>query len=152
MKDKKAYCEARKEDDTPCTYDNCPHRLPATEEEANGYLMLRQQKTKVKSSTISFVPGGFLLRVTRNHGPWKLGSMNISPPYSWDVGGTVLVGRMWIRRASVGHLRLYGPAKKGRMRAALALFISDQEDKKLFSKLTSVKFEQNKMSLTVGNE
>ena len=123
-----------------------------SEEEANGYLMLRKQKAGVTSATIAFGQDSFLLRIIDKHGPWKLGPVRISPTYSWEIGGTVVAGQIWVRRASVGHLRLFGPAKKGRAQKALAFFKNDEQDRELFPKLTSVKFEEDRMILTVGNE
>ncbi len=122
-----------------------------TQVEANGYLMWRKHSMGVTAATISFADNMFFVRVNDTLGPWKLGPIRMAPRYSYDLTGTFLDGRLYYGKAHVGHLRLFGPAKKGRIKALTALF-EKNKDKDIFKKLSKVKFRSKEATLTVGKK
>ena len=125
--------------------------LRATFAEAGLNAYLRNYKTKrlkLESFSVAILPGYVSARVVRVLGPFKLASFEFSPKVSYDIVCRPAGNRLALRKASVGHLRLFGPARTFASGKVLRL-LANEKEWALVKDASEITAEEGRLSLLV---
>jgi len=120
------------------------------EKDINGYLSYtRGNVLKPDSVSLATEDGYFAVRVVRLLGTFRVGAFTIAPRMSWDLFCVPVEGRVVVRKAWLGHLKLPGPARNQAAKSVAGVF-SDQREWAYRTRLSRIEVKRGTVSLFVG--
>ncbi|MFC1496967.1 zinc ribbon domain-containing protein [Verrucomicrobiota bacterium] len=120
------------------------------EEDINGYFEYSKAE-KIKADYVGFRVHDrfFAVRVVRPLWSWKISSLVIEPKISYDLFCVpVQGGRVAVRKAWIGHLRLMGPWKNVAVKSVCNM-VANEKEWKPFRSVTKLSASKGKLSVTI---
>jgi hypothetical protein len=120
------------------------------EKDVNGYLeFLKIPNMRVAALSLCVKPGYFEVRMLRMLKPIGVGSFRLVPRLTYDLACVPVGGAVVVRKASLGHLPLWGGARAMAVRAVHRVVSAEREWAYLRS-ATAIEVGDESVSVRVG--
>jgi hypothetical protein len=119
------------------------------EKDLNGFLeFIGLKRNPEDLCSLEARPGEIHARVARRVGPVGLGPVMVSPSVTVDIFCVPSGGRLAVRRISMGHLPLAGPARSRAIQYLASLF-SRWPERSIMDSLKAIKIEEDRVEISV---
>ena len=121
-----------------------------SERDINGYLAFNVVPSLgFQSISIDAQDGYFFVRAVRGMGMVRIRSFHVGPKLSYELACVPIGGGVAVRKATLGHLSLVGPARMLAVKALVRAF-SSHETWRDFERVTRIEAGVDSLSLAVG--
>ncbi len=119
------------------------------EADINAYLAhYKAKRLKLASFSVEVLEEHCKVRIVRSLGTVDFGIFEVDPTFSYDLTCVAYEGRLYVRKASIGHLPLRGFLKKPAV-SAVRRHLAGESEARLLAEVDEIEMSKGQVSLVI---